>query len=148
MRMQKAAQVYRQRKAELLIATGGIAGQGVRPESKAMKELAISEGVPEENILLESNAQNTIENALFTRELLWEGGWKRVVVVTSNFHVERAKEIFGRVLPSLAIEYEVDIPPLSKLELEREGETEKRMLRLLSQHLQHYVGFGLDLEAK
>lgn len=51
-------------------------------------------GVPEEAILLESESGTTYENALYNRGLLEAHGLKRVLLVTSAWHMPRALATF------------------------------------------------------
>jgi uncharacterized SAM-binding protein YcdF (DUF218 family) len=44
-------------------------------------------------------AANTREEAEALRVLAASRGWKRVLVVTSNYHARRTRFIFGRVFP-------------------------------------------------
>ena len=45
-------------------------------------------------------AANTREEAEALAGLVSSRGWKRVLVVTSNYHARRARFIFGRVFPA------------------------------------------------
>jgi hypothetical protein len=57
--------------------------------------------VPAASIVkLTHNAENTREEAVEAARLIRTRGWKRVLVVTSNYHARRARFIFERVLPS------------------------------------------------
>lgn len=53
---------------------------------------------------VESKARTTKENALFSREILEKEGIKRVIVVTNQWHMQRAKLLFEQqgfeVLPA------------------------------------------------
>ena len=55
-----------------------------------MKRLLLDEGVPEKAIVLENQSQVTIENLRFAAEKLGGARGKRVLVVTSDYHVRRA----------------------------------------------------------
>lgn len=58
-------------------------------------------GVPAAAIVkLTHKAQNTREEAIESAKLIQTRGWKRVMVVTSNYHARRARFIYERVLPS------------------------------------------------
>ena len=45
-------------------------------------------------------AANTQEEARGAAGLIAASGWKRILIVTSNYHARRARFIFERVLPS------------------------------------------------
>lgn len=70
-------------------------------EAAAMAAYAREHGVPEEALLLEEEARDTLGNAYFTRELFLEpNGWRSIRVVTSDFHLSRAAWVFRRILGS------------------------------------------------
>lgn len=53
-------------------------------------------GIKEKYIFKEAKSRNTVENARFTHKLCNEKGFKRVLLVTSAFHMPRSVEIFKR----------------------------------------------------
>jgi len=54
-------------------------------------------GVPEADIITESNSRNTRENAVNTaRVLAQHPEWKRLLLVTSAFHMRRAEGCFQK----------------------------------------------------
>lgn len=87
-----------------------------RSEAEAMKEYAVSLGVSEESIILEDTSKDTVGNAYFTKvNILEKNNWKKVIVVTSEFHLERTKFIFDTVLgPEYEIEYCFSEDPISE----------------------------------
>ena len=86
--------LFKNDKASLLILTKGKYpwSLGV-PEGEYLKEFAIKFGVPEESILLTDNVQNTDQEAKSVKKLLNLNDAK-VILVTSAFHMPRAKKIF------------------------------------------------------
>lgn len=73
---ERAAELYLQKWAPLLIFSGGLGRltEGVWTETEAdlFAKIAINKGVPREAILIENKSTNTGENILFTRQLLIE----------------------------------------------------------------------------
>lgn len=91
-RIDKAIELYKSGFAPRLIVTG-------KNEAAAMKRYAAKKGVLAANVLKESKALDTIGNAFFTRKaFLLPNSWQSIVVVTSIFHINRAKLIFKKVL--------------------------------------------------
>jgi len=92
-RVDLAARLYRERRAPLIIMTGGI---GAHPpaEASVAARRARELGVPDSAIVLESRSTSTEENAAFARAIL--GHDARVLVVTDRFHVFRARRVFAR----------------------------------------------------
>ena len=56
----------------LIVVSGGSVFHNAEPESTAMKRFLTTIGVPPQSILEEARSRNTLENAIFTRELLKE----------------------------------------------------------------------------
>jgi uncharacterized SAM-binding protein YcdF (DUF218 family) len=54
----------------------------------------ISLGVPEDKIFIDDKSINTVENGKFTKQILEENHWRKPVLVTSAFHMERSVRIF------------------------------------------------------
>lgn len=69
-----------------------------RGEVQLGKALLVEWGVPEEDIILEINARNTRENALFTAEILKEAPFSTGsnLLITSSYHMRRAKGCFDK----------------------------------------------------
>jgi uncharacterized SAM-binding protein YcdF (DUF218 family) len=96
----RAAELYRAGIAPVVVASGRMlrANFGV---AELMERDLRSYGVPAGSIVkLSHRAQNTREEAGEAARLVQSRGWKRVVVVTSNYHARRARFIFERVFPS------------------------------------------------
>lgn len=86
--------LFENNKAPLLIFTRGkLPWQLGIPEGEYLKEFAIKFGIPEENILITDNVQNTDEEAKSVKRLLNTNDTE-VILVTSAFHMPRAKKVF------------------------------------------------------
>ena len=86
---------YRKHPFRKVIVCGGAAGSN-RSVAAAMAEFMQALGVPREVLVLEGKSRSTRENALFTKELL-PGESRRVVLVTSDFHMWRSRRVFEKV---------------------------------------------------
>lgn len=62
--------------------------------AKLMADHAVQLGVPKDNIIFESSAENTYENALYTKELMKRYGFNSAIIVSSNYHMRRVKNTF------------------------------------------------------
>lgn len=76
-----------------LIFSGGNL-YGTPSEAGEMAEMAMSDGFPDEAVIVEGNSGSTYENALFVKKLLLEKELDSVVLVTSPYHTLRAKTMF------------------------------------------------------
>lgn len=69
-------------------------------EAEAMKRYLVAHGVPSRQIITEDYSTSTFENMLFTKQLLQseaDAGSFTFMIVTSDFHMYRAKMLAGRV---------------------------------------------------
>ncbi len=72
-----------------LLVTGGV-GKHPPTEAEVMQCLAVAHGIPHASIVLEDQATSTFESAWRCRDILWQRGWSRVLIVTDRFHLARA----------------------------------------------------------
>ncbi|MCC7418407.1 MAG: YdcF family protein [Acidobacteria bacterium] len=72
-------------------------------EAEVMRGLAIEHGVPAPAILLETQAANTRENVAYTRALLAQGGWRRILLVSSPYHMRRALLTWRKAAPEVEV---------------------------------------------
>ena len=90
-------QLYRAGKANRLIFTRGKMPWAVARESEGdiLRRAAIESGIPSESILLTAEVANTKEEAAAVRELMSDSQGN-IILVTSAFHMPRAKTVFER----------------------------------------------------
>lgn len=97
-RARHAAKLYRERWAPRVVASG----RYIRPYANIadlIRQDLVQNGVPAEHILsAPSRAENTREEAFALARIVREQRWRRVIVVTSNYHTRRARYIFYRAL--------------------------------------------------
>ena len=71
-------------------------------EAQAMNDYLAKRGVNPRRIYLETKSFDTIGNAVFSKQIIMEkekrGSWKRILLVTSDWHMRRALWIFRRIL--------------------------------------------------
>lgn len=80
--------------APVLIMTGG-AAHNTFVEGEAMKKLAVTEGVPAEDVIVEGQAKDTIQNIYYSDQILAAHHWHTVEVVSSPSHLPRAALILS-----------------------------------------------------
>ncbi|MFT5111209.1 MAG: uncharacterized SAM-binding protein YcdF (DUF218 family) [Parasphingorhabdus sp.] len=94
------SRLYHSGRAPVIIITGGNVfrqNEPVQSESFYIAKLLVEWGVPEEAIIIEGASKNTRQNALKTKKLLEEKGYKTILLVTSAFHMPRSFATFHRV---------------------------------------------------
>jgi len=102
----------------------------LRSEAEAMVEYALTKVQKTCPLYMEDSSLDTIGNAYFSAcEYLERRSWKSVVVVTSDFQLERAAFVFNKVLgPSYSIDVMAAPSGLSQHELRLKAIPEKRLL--------------------
>ena len=108
-RLLHGMRLYRAGKAPWLMLLGG-AARGNAPESVLMAQLLEEFGISRDVMLLECQSRNTRQNAENSIPVMEKRGIKRVLLVTSAFHMKRAQAVFEKlgveVIPA-ATDYQV-----------------------------------------
>jgi uncharacterized SAM-binding protein YcdF (DUF218 family) len=88
--------LFKAGKAQKLVFTGGkMPWEKVKKtEGAVLKEYSISNGIPSEKILVTKDVENTADEAVAVKELT--GPNKRIILVTSAYHMYRAKLLFEK----------------------------------------------------
>jgi uncharacterized SAM-binding protein YcdF (DUF218 family) len=68
-----------------------------------MRSLAVADGVPESDILVDPIGDDTYGNAVHTRTLMIEHGLSSAILVTSPYHLQRAVMTFRGVYEGTGI---------------------------------------------
>lgn len=90
LRCDAAYDAWKQGLARRIIVCGGQMAGEPRPHSEAMRDYLLSRGIPEENILVENQSQNTVQNLENARLIMEHCGFRRAALVTSDYHITRA----------------------------------------------------------
>jgi uncharacterized SAM-binding protein YcdF (DUF218 family) len=92
--------LYKIGKVKKILVTGGsgsVLNSNEDIESENIKQTLLLAGIPEENIILETKAKNTHENALFSHPILQKQfPGQSYLLVTSAFHMRRAYACFKK----------------------------------------------------
>jgi uncharacterized SAM-binding protein YcdF (DUF218 family) len=101
-RLVAAFRLYRMARRPIIIS-GGPAYPSEVPESEVGKRFLVKLGVRNDHIMTETRSRDTQENAIFTKELCAGKGIRKIVLVTSAYHLERAillfRPFFSDVIP-------------------------------------------------
>lgn len=111
--MDPAIALYRAGLTGRIVITGhGPTGEEADPEWRILKDYGAAQGVPDEVMLIEPDARNTLDNFRLSAELLARDvGWDRIAsmaVVSRPFHARRARMTARRFIPE-----QVDLVMLS-----------------------------------
>ncbi|MEY4298057.1 MAG: hypothetical protein RLZZ423_1236 [Cyanobacteriota bacterium] len=114
-RLLTGLRLLRRNKAPLLVASGGrvsfTSGDPAAPEAYWARDLAVELGLPAERILLNPGSRTTAEEARDIGALGRQRGWRRVLLVTSAFHMPRSLATFrqgsGLVVIPVACDYQL-----------------------------------------
>jgi uncharacterized SAM-binding protein YcdF (DUF218 family) len=100
-RLRTAVDLYQQGFAPRIIISSGFVF--AFKEADVMRGLAIANGVPPEAIVLETEAANTHQNVLYTNTILERGGWRRILLVSSPYHMRRALMTWRVAAPGIDV---------------------------------------------
>ena len=96
-RFERGLELYFARRAPTLLLSGAWNSlPGVPSEGELLRGVAIARGVPASAIVVTPIVPNTEAEAVVLRDLAAARGWKRVIVVTSAFHMFRAARLFRK----------------------------------------------------
>ena len=116
-RVRYGAQLYLEGRADVLVMSGGNQVNNA-PESRLMKDTAVTLGVPPEAILTEEKSNTTITNARYSAEVIRQHEFHSILLVTSAYHSRRAGRVFRDTLGPDVQVYSRPVPN-SSLNLER-----------------------------
>jgi uncharacterized SAM-binding protein YcdF (DUF218 family) len=99
-RATRAAELFRHGVAPIVVACG----RRLRPNAgitELMQHDLVERGVPRESILpLPHDADGMREEAAVIARFAAEHQWKKLIIVTSNYHTRRTRFVFQKVVPS------------------------------------------------
>ena len=96
-RLLTAARLAKQHSLPVLISGGQVFSDGVS-EALVAERILLQLGLPQEQIIVETQARTTKENAAYTAALCHERGYQNVLLLTSALHMPRSMQFFERYL--------------------------------------------------
>lgn len=100
-RVEYAADLYKKGFSSRLIFSSGT--QSRFPEPYVMKALAVSIGINASAIIIEDKSASTYENVKFTSMIAKQNDYKKIILVSSPYHMRRSMLTFRRQAPDLAV---------------------------------------------
>jgi uncharacterized SAM-binding protein YcdF (DUF218 family) len=112
-RLEAGIVLWEKKKAPWLVFTGGRLpwSKQTEVEGAASKRAAVARGVPAEQIVVTREVGNTIDEAFAIRDLMRERGWRKIILVTSAWHMPRAARLFrkaGIAFDPFPIDFQID----------------------------------------
>jgi uncharacterized SAM-binding protein YcdF (DUF218 family) len=92
-RLDHALELYGRGLARLVMTTGGAGGDPVFTEGGVGRSYLIAHGVPSERIVVESEAESTVESTAMAGEIMHRMGLRSVIVVSDGYHIYRVKRM-------------------------------------------------------
>jgi uncharacterized SAM-binding protein YcdF (DUF218 family) len=103
--------LYKSGKAPKIIFTNGKLpwDKSAQTEGDILRKFALDYSVPDSAIVLTGNVENTADEAKAVGKLM--GKWKRIILVTSAYHMPRAKQNFESqdfIVQTYKVDFKVD----------------------------------------
>jgi len=98
-RCELALEEYARRPQWRLLLTGGYGAHfntTDRPHAAYVKEYLVKRGVPGQAIVEFAESSNTLQDASLAKPIVLKYGAPEIVVVTSDYHLDRARFVFER----------------------------------------------------
>lgn len=121
-RCDRAYYEFQKRSKHMILCTGGFGetfNKTRHPHAKFAQEYLRNKGVPRTAFLDISKSSFTMEDATLSDPILRKNGIQFAVLVTSDFHMTRAKLVFDYICPYVNFEYVPAETNLSEGELEK-----------------------------
>jgi uncharacterized SAM-binding protein YcdF (DUF218 family) len=116
-RCEQAVIEFRKRPGAKVITTGGWGSHfnlTAKPHAAYTRAYLQTLGIPGDAFVESAESGNTVEDATLCRPIVARHGFRRLIVVTSDFHLERARFLFTREFPELTLEFvasRTNLPP-------------------------------------
>ncbi|HIJ89001.1 MAG TPA: YdcF family protein [Desulfuromonadales bacterium] len=104
-RVDEGVRLFRESRADYLFFIG------VDPSVRKSDLYRPRHGDPSsDNVFLEKSSRNTVENSIFSRDVIVRSGARSILLITSRYHLKRASILFRNSLPKeiTIIPYPVD----------------------------------------
>ena len=92
-RIAHAIDLYEAGRVERILFTGGRADSDTLAESEVARAAATSEGVPDDEILIEARSATTMQNLLEAQRVMERAGIADALIVSDPLHMRRAMEM-------------------------------------------------------
>lgn len=95
-RLDHAYTLFREGMAPLIVTTGGGAQDRRFTEGGVGRDYLVAHGVPDRNIIAETQSNDTSESAVRVANIFRENGIHTCLAVSDSYHMFRVKQMLGR----------------------------------------------------
>ena len=99
------------------------------PHAQYLEEYLMAKGVPNIAFCEMALSAYTLEDAILSQPILAQAAIKHCIVVTSDFHMERVKLVFNRVMPNMSFDFVSAETPVNKNEFDKLLTHEKKAIK-------------------
>jgi len=92
-RLDKVFELFQENKEAKIILSGGKVYSKEFSEAEIMEEFLEKRGVMKESIILDDKSKNTFENLINSKKIAEERGFKKIALITSDYHLKRVRMI-------------------------------------------------------
>lgn len=135
-RCTQALREYQTHPGSKIIPTGGWGrhfNTTEKPHGHYTREYLKARGIPDEAFAECAESANTVEDAKLCGPIVERRGFNKLIVVTSEFHMARARWLFEREFPGIPIEFSASQTHLPEMDLRERILHEQRALAKLEQ---------------
>lgn len=137
-RCEVALAEYKKKSNWKLLLTGGYGehfNRTEKPHAEYLKQYLVERGIPEYAFVEYAESKNTLEDASLSKPTILKYDVKKIIIITSDYHLDRAKYIFNKELSGLNIEIDyldsktnIDLCEMDiKAQINHEKESLKKM---------------------
>jgi len=128
-------------KGDLILCTGGWGkhfNTSNLPHSYYAKEYLLKKGISESNFLESAISNNTVDDAVKIKEIISKHKKLKLLIITSDFHLNRTKLIFKEVLKEYTLEFVAAENNLPRHQLKKIIEHEKKSINKIIENGLYY----------
>jgi uncharacterized SAM-binding protein YcdF (DUF218 family) len=92
-RIEHGLELWQRRLAPHILTTGGAGGDPHFTEGEVARDYLVQQGVPSEEIIVESEGGSTFESTAAAAEIMRRMGLKSCILVSDGYHIFRAKKM-------------------------------------------------------
>ena len=104
-RIDRASEIFKSENCDFLITSGWKYKEGMQTTLAHLmaKRAELFHYIPSENIMMETSSKDTVGEAVFLRQNFQNVQISKLIIVTSNWHQKRAREIFKFVFSEVNV---------------------------------------------